>query len=68
MKKIINLSLLFISLLSNFAVFAQPGTGGDGGLEGGDPAPSPINENLIYLIIIGLLFAFYKLKNTYKKA
>jgi hypothetical protein len=67
MKNFIKFCLLSSFLLSNFALFAQPGTGGDGGLEGGDPAPAPINDKLIYLIIIGLFFAFYKLKRNYKK-
>jgi hypothetical protein len=48
-------------------MFAQPGTGGDGGLEGGDPAPAPINEKLIFLFITALAFAFYKLRTTPKK-
>jgi hypothetical protein len=53
-------------------MFAQPGdednNGGDGGgLEGTDPAPAPINSKLVILVILGLVFAFYKLKNNPKK-
>jgi hypothetical protein len=69
MKNIIKFYLFSLILLSNFATFAQggPGDGGDGGLEGGDPAPSPINEKMIFLFISALLFAFYKLRNIPKK-
>ena len=69
MKNIIKFYLFSFILLSNFATFAQggPGDGGDGGLEGGDPSPSPINEKMIFLFISALLFAFYKLRKTPKK-
>lgn len=69
MKNIIKFYLFSFILLSNFATFAQtgPGDGGTGGLEGGDPAPSPINEKMIFLFISALVFAFYKLRNTPKK-
>lgn len=70
MKNIIKFYLFSSILLSNFATFAQggPGSGGDGGLEGGDPAPSPINGKIIFLFISALVFAFYKLRNIPKKA
>lgn len=57
-------------LLSDFVVFAQPNDeqDGGGGLEGGDPAPAPINGKLIVLLLFGLSFAFYKLKKSTKKA
>jgi len=53
MKNIIKFYLFSFILLSNFAVFAQggPGDEGDGGLEGGDPAPSPINGKIIFYLL-----------------
>jgi len=48
--------------LFDFAVFAQGGPGDDddnGGLEGDDPPPVPINGKLIWLAIKGILFALY---------
>ncbi len=54
------LSLLFFTQI---ALFAQGGPGdedGGGGLNGGDPAPAPINSHLIILVLFGLVFAFYK--------
>lgn len=71
MRNFIKFSLFLFFLLSDFVTFAQPGdddNNGGGGLEGNDPAPAPINDKLIILVIIGLIFAFYKLKNTLKKA
>ncbi|WP_298302877.1 hypothetical protein [Flavobacterium sp.] len=73
MNRFYKFCLFSFFLLSDFVVFAQPGdeddgTGGGGGLEGGDPAPAPINGKLIVLLLFGLIFAFYKLKNVTKKA
>lgn len=56
--------LLAFFLISDFVVFAQPGTGEDEDctdcpdLEGGDNI-APIDSKLIYLAIIGVAFAFY---------
>jgi hypothetical protein len=70
MKNIIKFYLFSFILLSNFELFAQGGPGdlGDGGLEGGDPAPAPIDGKITLLIISALIFAFYKLKKNTKKA
>jgi len=70
MKSFVKLYLFSFILLSNFTTFAQTGPGdtGDGNLEGTDPAPAPIDGKLILLIIVALLFALYKLKNSTKKA
>ncbi|MEC4005430.1 signal peptidase [Flavobacterium sp. SUN052] len=71
MKNLIKICLFSFFLLSDFVMFAQPGDeddNGGGGLEGTDPAPAPINSKIIILVIIGLVFAFYKLKNIPKKA
>ncbi|MEK8180981.1 hypothetical protein WMW71_11580 [Flavobacterium buctense] len=68
MKNIFKFYILSVILLSDFTMFAQPGDDdGGGGLEGGDPAPAPINSKLILLLIVGLSFAFYKLKLNSKK-
>ncbi len=67
MKKIYNFYLLTFVLLSDFAMFAQPGsedTGGTGGLQGGDPAPAPINGKLILLAIMGVLFVMYTFRKN----
>lgn len=71
MNRFYKFCLFSFFLLSDFVVFAQPGDedgGGGGGLEGGDPAPAPIDGKLIVLLLFGLIFAFYKLKNVTKKA
>jgi hypothetical protein len=72
MNRFYKFCLFSFVLLSDFVVFAQPGDDDDegtsGGLEGGDPAPAPINGKLIVLLLLGLIFAFYKLKNVTKKA
>ena len=48
-------------------MFAQPGDeDGDGGLEGDDPAPAPINSKLIILAIIGILFVIYSFNKKKK--
>lgn len=50
-------------LCSNFALFAQPGSGnGTGDLEGTDTPAAPINDYLWVLALIGLIFVFTKLK------
>ncbi|RZJ32933.1 MAG: hypothetical protein EOO51_15320 [Flavobacterium sp.] len=69
-KKFLNISVLTILMLTDFAAFAQTGPGDDddnGGLEGNDPNPVPINGKLLWLGLIGIAFAFYTYKN-YKRA
>ena len=59
--------LLTFVLLSDFVMFAQPGDddgGGGGGLEGGDPAPAPINSQLVILAIVGVLFVMYTFRKN----
>jgi len=71
MKNIYKLYLLTFVLLSNFAVFAQPGDNDDGGgtgLEGSDPAPTPINSKLILLAIMGIVFVMYTFRKNKKEA
>lgn len=69
MNRFYKFCLFSFVLLSDFVVFAQPNDEEDGGdLEGGDPAPAPINGKIIVLLLFGLIFAFYKLKSVTKKA
>ena len=65
MKKLLKLYLLSFILLSDFAVFAQPGDDdGGGGLEGGDPQPAPINSKILFLAIVGVLFVIYTFRKN----
>lgn len=69
--KLFKIYLLSFFILSDFIMFAQdPGDegDGDGGLEGNDPDPVPVNSKLIWLGVIALIFAFYKLKINHKEA
>jgi hypothetical protein len=64
MKKFFKFYILTFLLFSDFVLFAQPGDNdGGGGLEGDDPPPAPINTKLIWLAILGILFAYF----TYKQ-
>ncbi|ESU23479.1 hypothetical protein FEDK69T_16450 [Flavobacterium enshiense DK69] len=45
--------------MSDFAMFAQPGTDdGGGGLEDEDPPVAPINSKLFWLVLFGIILAF----------
>jgi hypothetical protein len=71
MKNILKFALFSFFLLADFTLFAQVGDEDDNGgtgLEGGDPQPAPINGKLVVLLILGLFFAYYKIKNIPKKA
>ena len=71
MKNIYKLYLLSFCLLSDFMVFAQPGDESNDPLtplEGGDPAPAPINSKLFILLVLGVAFAFYKIRQNQKVA
>jgi len=60
MKSFYKIYILVILLFSDFVLFAQPGDDdGSGGLEGDDTPAAPINGKLIWLGLVGLLFAFY---------
>ena len=68
MKNFTKLYLLTFFLFSQMALFAQPGTNdGTGNFDTTDPEPAPVNTKIFLLIIIGLCFAFYKLKNKVEK-
>lgn len=63
--KLFNIYLIGFFLLTDFIMFAQPGSDNGGGdLEGEDPAPAPINSKLIILGIVGIMYVYY---NIYKK-
>ena len=68
-KKFLNAFILTALLLTDFVVFAQgPGDDDDdGGLEGDDPDPVPINGKLIWLAIVGILFAIYTYRSYNRK-
>jgi hypothetical protein len=69
-KNTIRLYSIGVLFFTQIALFAQDGVGDDddgGGLNDVDPAPAPINTNLIILVLFGLVFAFYKFY-TFKKA
>jgi hypothetical protein len=70
MKKIYKLYLLGFFLLSDFIVFAQVGDDTAGGdLEDtNEPQPAGIDSKLIYLLIIGVLFAIYTMQKRSRKA
>lgn len=69
MRKFYQFYILLFILMSDFALFAQPGDDdGGGGLEDDDPPASPINAKLIWLALIGILFVYFTLNKKYKKA
>ncbi len=66
-SKIIKFGLVTYLLLTNFILFAKDDGGdilGDGTVENGptDPPEAPLNFYLIWLILIGLSFAYYLFK------
>lgn len=64
MTKFFKYYLLAFVLFSDFILFAQdPGDDdGGGGLEDDDLPAAPINSKLIWLGLVGLLFALYMYK------
>ena len=61
------LYILSFFLLTDFMLFAQGQDQGGGGLEGNDPPTAPINDKLIWLGILAILFAFYSYKRRLYK-
>ena len=67
-NNLFKLYILCFFLLTDFVVFAQPGQDqGGGGLEGDDPPTAAIDEKLIWLGIIAILFAFFSYKRKISK-
>lgn len=61
-KNLFKFYIIASMLLFDFVAFAQGGPGDDddeGGLEGDDAPPVPINGKLIWLAITGIVFAIY---------
>ena len=76
-SKLTKIAFLTYLLLTNFILFAKDGGGdvlGDGILVNTDEAPAepptiaPINSQLIWLLILGLTFAYYLYKSKKIKA
>jgi len=62
------LYILCFFLLTDLMLFAQPGQDEPGGgLEGDDPPTAAIDEKLIWIGIIAILFAFYSFKRKNSK-
>lgn len=59
--------LSIITLIVSFSSFAQIPNPDEAGAPGGDP-PAPIDNQLIWLAVIGLLFAIYSISSRTKKA
>jgi len=70
MKNIFKVYIIAFLLFSNYTIYAQALPGdegdGDGGVEGNDPG-LPIDSKIIILLLLGLLFAFYKFRQHSKK-
>lgn len=61
MKNTLKYYLLAFLLVSDFILYAQPGTDEDL-----DPQPAPIDSKLIVLAITGLILVFYTFKKNKK--
>ncbi|WP_295336660.1 hypothetical protein [Flavobacterium sp.] len=68
MKDFSKTLLIAFLVFTDFTAFAGPGdnTGG-GDLGGGDEPATPINTYLIFVIVFGLVLAFYSLKKNNKQ-
>jgi len=68
MKDLSKIYLLAFLVFADLAAFASPGDDtGDGDLGGGDPPATPVNTYLIFVIVFGLVLAFYSLKKNNKQ-
>ena len=68
-RNFIKIYIFVAVFFSDFVMFAQPEDNDDDGtLEDGDAAAVPINGKLIWLAIIGILFAIYVYRNNRKEA
>jgi hypothetical protein len=70
MKKTLKIALLFYFLFADFMLFAQIGGPGDednnggDGLEGGDPPAAAINTKLWMLLLLALVYSYFKFKKS----
>ena len=65
-NKLFRLYILCFFLLNDFIIFAQGDGNEDGDLENPDPA-LPIDGKLLWLGIIGIIFAFYIYRSKTKE-
>jgi hypothetical protein len=68
-NKLVYLTVLGIFLFNTMIAFADtiPGSQGDGGLEGDDAAPAPINGQIYILALLIITYMFFFLKRNLKK-
>lgn len=55
-------------LMTDFITYSQGTNDNNGDLEGNDPLPTPINGQLIFLVILGITFALYTFRKNKKIA
>ncbi len=68
-KNLLRFYILTFVLFSDFVMFAGPGDESEGGdLEGDDTPPAGISSKLIYLALVGILFAVYTYRKTRRVA
>jgi hypothetical protein len=70
-KNLFNIYIFSVVLFSDFIMFAQPDDDGDPGdppVESDDAPPVPINGKLLWLLIVGILFAIYTYRNNKREA
>jgi hypothetical protein len=65
-KKVLKYYIVTICLFSNLIIFAQvdtgPGNEGNGAGGGPEGVAAPINDYIWVLLVLGFVFAFYKIK------
>jgi hypothetical protein len=67
-NNLIKFYIFCMLFMSDYVMFAQPGTDdGGGGLEDDDPPPAPINSKLFWLAVFGIAFAFNYFRNKKSK-
>lgn len=67
-NKVLKYYITVVFFCTTLVLFAQPGDNDTGGgLEGGDPAPTPINDYIWVLAVLGLIFVFMKYRAIQKK-
>ena len=68
-NSILKWCMLALLMVSNVAVFAQAGGGGNGNQGGGtvEEPDAPINSKLIFLAIAGVIFAYHFFAKTQKQ-